>query len=91
MTIYVDQPTVYPNAPTFYGRTTQWCHLWSDSNDAEEVKVFGALIGLQPGWFQDREGFPHFDLTPSNRKVALMHGAQEHSLKAWIKERMYPV
>ena len=37
------------------------------------------------GWFKDRDGFPHYDMVPSRRRRALRAGAQEMSLREWIR------
>ena len=74
MSVYVDQlsPTI---------RSEKWrhgkaCHLYAD--DVGELHEFAAEIGLRPWWFQDRPGFPHYDLTAGMRRKAVERGAVEH-------------
>lgn len=52
-----------------------WCHLWADT--PEELHALARRIGLKRAWFQDRPGFPHYDLTPGRRALALRAGAVE--------------
>ena len=46
-----------------------------------------AALGIRREWFQDRPGFPHYDLPPFRRERALSLGAVEHSLKTWLRMR----
>lgn len=63
-----------------------WCHLWSE--DVEALHRLARKIGLKRAWFQDRPGFPHYDLTPGRRLLALQHGAVERSLFDWKREKL---
>lgn len=79
MTVYVDELHVWPEdfvaAPAKrYG--TEWCHMWSDHKDPEELHLFAENIGLRKAWFQDHPLLAHYDLTPNKRKQALKKGAQ---------------
>lgn len=85
MTIYVDDIFDYPPKG-------KWCHLWSDdTEDVEALHQFAQSIGLKRSWFQISSGasgpFPHYDLRPSKRLLALKKGAKYISLKEWIKTR----
>lgn len=42
----------------------------------EELHEMALLIGMKPEWFQNKST-PHYDLTPSRRKLAVKHGAIE--------------
>lgn len=68
--IYVDE-AIYP----FRGR--MWCHLFTDDADVEKLHRFAQAIGLKRAWFQDRPGFPHYDLSLSRRMMAVRNGAKE--------------
>jgi len=87
--IYVDAICEYPKdaiiakARRYGGR---WCHMWCDG-DLEELHRMADAIHLKREYFQDVEGFPHYDLVESRRKLAIQFGAQEMSLRAWIKQK----
>lgn len=80
--IYVDplSPVIRPNP---HWRWEQSCHLWAD--DITELHAFAKKIGLRLAWFQDHVNFPHYDLTPNRRVIALRAGAIERSLKEYIR------
>lgn len=63
-----------------------WCHLFTESSQQlEELHEFARKIGCRKGWFQGHnERFPHYDLTPAKRELALRRGATETKLKEWI-------
>jgi hypothetical protein len=63
----------------------QWCHMWCE--DLDRLHDLARRIGLHRGWFQNKPGFPHYDLTPSRRVQALAHGAVETSLRAWLFDK----
>jgi hypothetical protein len=43
----------------------------------DDLHVFAKKIGLQRSWFQGNASWPHYDLTPNKRKLALKLGAVE--------------
>lgn len=53
------------------------CHLLADTE--EELHEFAKSIGMKREWFQSGEttSMPHYDLTASRRKAAVMRGAIE--------------
>ena len=53
------------------------CHLLSDESTFE-LHQFARKIGLKLEWYQDKR-IPHYDLTPSKRKLAVLAGAVELS------------
>lgn len=75
MTIYVDKIQEYPPAMCRGLPGNKWCHLISDSNDAE-LHAFAARIGMRRSWFQAKST-PHYDLVPSKREAAVKLGAVE--------------
>jgi hypothetical protein len=62
-----------------------WCHLWADS--IQELQAFARSLRLKSAWFQDKPGFPHYDLTPAKRRLALMMGAHCGDLKEFLQTR----
>lgn len=65
----------------------RWCHMWCDPGDEEILHTLAHRIGMRREWFQDRDGFPHYDLLPDLREKALKHGAVERSLFEWVRRR----
>lgn len=88
--LYVDR--LFPALPTGNAKTrgTLWCHLWPATNTPEnlqELHEVAQAIGLKRCWFQNHKWFPHYDLVPSKRKLAIEQGAIEKSLPEWITEQ----
>ena len=88
--LYVDK--LFPALPTGKARTrgTLWCHVWPAEPNPESLKDLHEValaIGLKRCWFQNRPGFPHYDLVASKRLLAIERGAVEKSLPEWIEER----
>jgi len=87
MSIHVDDIRSYPEemiakrARRFGNR---WCHLWCDPGEEALLHLFARRIGLARGWFQDRKGFPHYDVTPSKRVSAIAEGALQTDLRLWL-------
>ena len=79
MAVYVDDLSQYP------GQRVLWSHLWADS--VEELQQFAQAIGLKAAWFQDRPGFPHYDVQRRLRARAIVWGAEERSLRDWVISR----
>jgi hypothetical protein len=90
MAVYVDELFVWPSTnPVAYRVGSrwghQWCHLWGDS--VEELTEFAESIGMRASWLQQRRSdFPHFDLVPSKRALALRRGAIATSVKQWRED-----
>jgi hypothetical protein len=38
-------------------------------------------------WFQNKPCFPHYDLVPTRRAVAIRYGAVERELRDYLRER----
>ena len=55
----------------------RWCHMFSDSDDLDELHAMARKIGLRRGWFQPHKSLPHYDLRPSKRTLAIENGAEE--------------
>lgn len=94
MMVYVDDLIAWPQrastkqAQRHFGEGKQSCHMYvHDAADLEELHELAAKIGLKRAWFQDRPGFPHYDLVPSKRQLALSNGAQYEKLIDFIRLR----
>lgn len=88
MTVYVDEPQSYPPdmiAPAARRYGVEWSHLWAD--DVEELHAFAKRIHLKRGWFQNRPRFPHYDVVPTIRQVALSHGAEQLEVGDWLRRQ----
>lgn len=88
--VYVDELFVFESRDSQAQRAGQtnghlWCHMWSD--DVEALHAMAKNIGMQREWFQDRTGFPHYDLPPTRRAAALKLGATENSLRNWLRAK----
>lgn len=79
MTIMVDDPMQTG------GRFDLYCHMWSNTS-VDELMTFALSIGLRKEWFQDRPGFPHFDVSFRMRCKALESGAKYMPLKAYLEQ-----
>lgn len=66
---------------------TKWCHMWSDTHNIEELVTFAIKLKLKPSYLK-KGRFPHFDLIPSKRNLALKLGAIEKDLKEFIHENL---
>lgn len=69
----------------------RWCHLWCDPGNEKALHVLAVRIGMKRRWFQDRDGFPHYDLLPTHRDAALREGAVETRLKEWVIRTRGPI
>jgi len=88
MTIYVDELTEIPKKyiklrAQKYG--THWSHMWTDG-DLKELHDFAKKIGLKRSWFQNKRSFPHYDIVPSKRELAIQKGAKEIYLIEWFRK-----
>jgi len=65
----------------------KWCHLWCDAGNEEELHLLAAKVGMKRAWFQDKPGFPHYDLVPKRRELAIKLGAVRTDLREWVLEK----
>jgi hypothetical protein len=73
VSVYVDELLKHGGSESF--RWEHSCHLYADSLD--ELHAFAAVLELKRNWFQDKSGFPHYDLTVGKRAMAVKRGAVE--------------
>lgn len=78
---------VYVDRAIYKFRGQMYCHMVADS--LQELHRMANEIGLQRSWFQPKS-WPHYDLSPSKRALAVKNGAKEISglelgamLKIW--------
>lgn len=81
----------YENKELGITNDTKLGHLYSNSEDEDELIKAGTLIGASPDWLQGREatGLLHFDLwgTPLRKAVKLFHIVSNEQL-VMDKERL---
>jgi hypothetical protein len=65
----------------------QWCHMWCEPGDEQDLHFVAKHVGLQRAWFQPKHGFPHYDLTPSKRLNAIDAGVRVIALRTWLQQR----
>ncbi len=84
--IYVDEVRTYDDVKgeaRRWGR--RWCHMWAATpQQEEELHEMARKVGLKRQYFQNRPGFPHYDMIPSKRALAMENGATFMSLRQWI-------
>lgn len=61
------------------------CHLFDDEGNLERLHAFANVIGLKRTWFQNRFGFPHYDISPRKRMIAVAMGAKDVKLREVLK------
>lgn len=66
---------VYVDELLFPFRGQMYCHMYSPN--MPELHQMAHSIGLKRAWFQDKPDFPHYDLSPSRRALAVKYGAKE--------------
>ncbi len=76
MSVYVDE-SQWP-----FGRMIM-CHMVADT--LHELHSMADLIGIQRKWFQNKPGFPHYDIAKSKRTLAIIYGAKEITARELIK------
>jgi len=80
MTIYVDPLASW--GWKLRGHEVRSCHMFTDSQDLEELHALAERIGLKRAWFQQSARAPHYDLTASRRSQAVLLGAVEVDRRA---------
>jgi len=69
--IYVDEIHDYNGFTNL--KYKKWSHMWTDG-PIEELHEFADKLGLKRSWFQNKKRFPHYDVVPSKRAMALGMG-----------------
>jgi hypothetical protein len=65
----------------------QWCHMFADEADCQELHDFAKKLGLKREWFQG----DHYDLVPTKRIKAILLGAKSvnnrEAVTIWNKQK----
>ena len=77
MAVYVDQPTPQQ------GRYNNYCHMMTDG-DLWEFHDFAEKLEIRR-YFQNKPRFPHYDISPRKRNLAVALGAVEITAEEMIK------
>lgn len=80
MSVYIDPLVPVHNMTRWRWETS--CHLMADS--VEELHAFALSIGIEQRWFQPRPDFPHYDLHPEHRVLAVEAGAVELGRREFV-------
>jgi len=78
MTVYVDDCRL-----TFWGM--KMSHMTADTID--ELHIMADRIGLKREWFQPKS-HPHYDVSDSKRRIAIVFGAIPESIMEGARRRM---
>ncbi len=94
MTILVDEIQDYqmPHLPQYL--RGEWCHMMTDDltpAGLDELHAMAERIGMRREWFQDKPHYPHYDLRPSKRVLALQFGAEAVTGTELVQRCMRPV
>jgi hypothetical protein len=65
-------------------RGSLYCHLATDGT-VEELHLFAERLGLRRSYFQNHASVPHYDLSPTKRRLALSLGAVSVDSKTLVK------
>lgn len=63
-------------------KRTESCHLVADT--LAELHAFAKRLGLKRAWFQSLS-YPHYDLTPNKRALAVKLDAKELSNSSFVQ------
>ncbi len=85
MTVFVDtlRPYTKRTSSKRFGNGNWSCHLACDG-DLGELHRFAQSIGVKPYRFQNKR-IPHYDLTPQERALAVLAGAEQVSSKELVR------
>ena len=75
-------------AARWFGNGKPSCHMFFAGDNIAEFHGFARRIGLFEKWFQKNDSWPHYDLTPHRRGVALALGAIAVNGRTLAKMRM---
>lgn len=73
---------VYVDAPVWPYRGMMMCHMFAEK--VEDLHAMADRIGVQRRWFQNKPGFPHYDICKSKRALAVARGAVEVNRRQFV-------
>lgn len=73
---------IYVDEAIFPFKRQLWCHMFS--HDLDALHNMAQRLGLKREYFQDKQHFPHYDLSPAKRALAVKFGAKEVSCEKMI-------
>ncbi len=79
----MNDQTVYVDAPIWPFGRMMMCHLFS--LDVEALHAMASRIGVDRRWFQNKPGFPHYDICKSKRAIAVSLGAVEVDRRRFVE------
>lgn len=81
MTVYVDPLTSW--GMIYRGKQVKTCHMATDG-DVSELHEMAEKLGMRK-YFQDKPGFPHYDLMQGKRIEAVKLGAVEVGFREFLE------
>lgn len=81
--VYVDM--VQPAPRSCRWRWRIYSHMWAD--DPFDLQIMAKVLGLRQSWLHDKPGFPHYDVTPRKRNMAILWGAQVTTVRDYLRQR----
>lgn len=77
MAVFIDPPfTKRPEGAQARRAGDRWSHMFTDSEDMEELHRVAEKSGMRREWFQPDDGrLPHYDVTERRRARAIAAGA----------------
>ncbi len=76
---------VYVDAAVWNFGRMKMCHMVAESLD--QLHAMADRIGVHRRWFQDKPGFPHYDICVAKRRLAVANGAKEISWHELVEFR----
>lgn len=73
---------VYVDAPVWPFRGMMMCHMFAER--VEDLHAMADRIGVQRRWFQNKPGFPHYDICKAKRALAVSAGAVEVDRRQFV-------
>jgi hypothetical protein len=67
------EPEVYVDAPIWPHGRMLMCHMFAPS--LEHLHAMAENLRIARRWFQDKPGFPHYDICKAKRELAIKNGA----------------